>query len=350
MSNKILVIDDNAEVCENIASILRLSRYDVLTSNTGKLGIEQAQQNHPDLILCDIAMPELDGYGVLHVLSKDPATAHIPFIFLTVKSELRDFRTGMNMGADDYITKPFDGHELLNVVELRLKKNVLIKSTFHNTATGNGDFLYTTKSLGEFQKLSGNHRSRVFQRKEFLFAEGEQPKYVYFIDCGLVKTFKSTHDGKELITGLYRNGDFLGFVPLLEGSLNNESAIVLKESQIQMMPQQDFLTLIYSNREIARKFMSMLARNLCEAGNMLLDLAYQSVRHRVAAVLIKLSDQSDPANQSITLARKDLSRMVGTTTESLNRTIMDFKNEGLIEIDQKGLRIVQHSRLEKVNG
>jgi DNA-binding response OmpR family regulator len=350
MSQKILVIEDNVEMCQNIASILKLGRYDVLTSNTGKVGVELAQQSPPDLILCDIMMPELDGYGVLHILSKDPSTADIPFIFLTAKTELRDFRTGMNLGADDYITKPFDGLELLNVIELRLKKNDLIKTTFRNTITDINDFFNKTKQLPNFQKLSDQRRSRVYKKKEFVFVEGEQPKYVYFVDKGLVKTFKANNDGKELITGLHRNGDFFGFVSLLEDKPSNESALVLKESNIYMIPQQDFLTLIYGNKEIARKFISMLASNLYEAENKLLELAYQSVRQRVAAVLIKLNHQTVSTNgdHNITVARKDLSGIVGTTTETLNRTLVDFKNEGLIELFDKGLKILQHAKLERV--
>src|SRR5947207_8247913 len=161
MSSKILVIEDNADMCQNIASILKLGRYDVLTSNSGKSGIELAQQSPPDLILCDIMMPELDGYGVLHILSKDPSTANIPFIFLTAKTDMRDFRTGMNLGADDYITKPFDGLELLNVIELRLKKNDLIKTTFRNTVDDIDDFFHKTKQLPDFQILYNNRRSRI---------------------------------------------------------------------------------------------------------------------------------------------------------------------------------------------
>jgi len=350
MGNKILVIEDNADMCQNIASILKLGRYDVLTSNSGKGGIEMVQESPPDLILCDIMMPELDGYGVLHILSKDPSTANIPFIFLTAKTDLRDFRTGMNLGADDYITKPFDGLELLNVVELRLKKNDLIKTTFRNTVADIDDFFLKTKQLPDFKKLSDNRRSRIYKKKEFVFVEGEQPKYAYFVDKGLVKTFKANNDGKELITGLHHDGDFFGFVALLEDKPNNDNAIVLKESNIYMIPQQDFLTLIYGNKEIARKFISMLASNLYEAENKLLDMAYQSVRQRVAAVLLKLHGQLGSSNgeKSITVARKDLSGMVGTTTESLNRTLVDFKNEGLIEILDKGLKIIQNAKLEKI--
>src|SRR5258705_3137318 len=162
MSQKILVIEDNVDMCQNIASILKLGRYDGRTSNSGKNGVELAQQSPPDLILCDIMMPELDGYGVLHILSKDPSTANIPFIFLTAKTDLRDFRVGMNLGADDYITKPFDGLELLNVIELRLKKNDLIKTTFNNNITDIDDFLHKTKQLPSFQKISDQLKSRVY--------------------------------------------------------------------------------------------------------------------------------------------------------------------------------------------
>src|SRR6267142_3237413 len=351
MSHKIMIIEDNVEMCENIASILTLGRYQVYTSNTGKLGIEMIQENRPDLILCDIMMPELDGYGVLHILSKDPATANIPFIFLTAKTEMRDFRQGMNLGADDYITKPFDGLELLNVIELRLKKNDLIKSTFKNNITDIDDFFNKTRQLPDFQKLSDHRRSKVYKKKEFIFVEGEQPNHVYFIAKGEVKTYKSNNEGKELITGLHRDGEFIGFVSLLENKPNNESAIALKESHVYMIPQQDFLTLIYTNKEIARKFISMLSSNLYEAENMLLELAYQSVRQRVATVLIKLDPQIEPAHKDqpiISVARKGLSSMVGTATESLNRTLADFKEEGLIEIHDRGIRIVQRTKLERV--
>src|SRR6185436_17824167 len=145
MSQKIVVIEDSIEVSESIASILKLGSYEVYTANNGKIGIELVQQNQPDLILCDIMMPDLDGYGVLHLLSKDPVTANIPFIYLTAKTDQRDFRMGMNLGADDYITKPFDGLELLKVIELRLKKNDLIKTTFQNNIADIDDFFSKTK-------------------------------------------------------------------------------------------------------------------------------------------------------------------------------------------------------------
>src|ERR1022692_1163447 len=123
----ILIIEDNEDIRENVAEILMLSNYKVLMAVNGKEGIESAQKNKPDLIICDIMMPGVDGYGVLHVLHKDPDTQNIPFIFLTSKSERSDFRSAMEMGADDYITKPFAGNELLNAVESRFRKVDIMK-------------------------------------------------------------------------------------------------------------------------------------------------------------------------------------------------------------------------------
>ena len=120
---KILLIEDNAEIRENTSEILSLANYSVITAENGKIGVELAQRERPDLIICDIMMPELDGYGVLHILSKKEDTASIPFIFLTAKTEKTDIRKGMNLGADDYLTKPFDDTDLLNAIETRLRKS-----------------------------------------------------------------------------------------------------------------------------------------------------------------------------------------------------------------------------------
>jgi len=115
---KILVIEDNLEVRENLAEILELSNYIVDIAVNGKEGVQKALSNPPDLILCDVMMPNLDGYGVVKILDSKPITSDIPFVFLTAKAEKSDMRKGMNLGADDYITKPFDDVELLDAIEM----------------------------------------------------------------------------------------------------------------------------------------------------------------------------------------------------------------------------------------
>ena len=119
---KILIIEDEPEMRRNLATILRLEKFVPLTAENGRVGVERARRDAPDLILCDVMMPELDGYGVLQSLREEAATAAIPFIFLTAKGEKPDIRAGMNLGADDYLTKPVAKADLLTAVRTRLER------------------------------------------------------------------------------------------------------------------------------------------------------------------------------------------------------------------------------------
>jgi len=119
---KILVIEDAAEMRRNLLTILKLEGHHALGAENGRLGVEVARRERPDLILCDVMMPELDGHGVLKALRDDPATMNVPFIFLTAKGEKADLRSGMNLGADDYLTKPVARADLLSAVEARFKR------------------------------------------------------------------------------------------------------------------------------------------------------------------------------------------------------------------------------------
>ncbi len=348
MSKTILLIEDNVDMADNISSILRLAHYNVVVAYDGKTGVEIAQTQQVDLILCDIMMPELDGYGVLHILNKEPETSRIPFIFLTAKADKADLRTGMNLGADDYITKPFDGFDLLKVVEIRLKKNALLRSEFRNNVNDINSFFSQARELRDFQKLSENRPSRLYKKREFIFMEGQKPNELFFLTKGKVKTYKLNSDGKELITGLYGQGDFLGYIPLLEDKPHHENAEALEESEIMIIPRQDFLTLLYSSRDVAHKFIKLLSNNLAQAEERLIELAYQSVRQRVAGALLSVSERYDDSRSKISIGRRDLSNLIGTATESLNRTLADFKEEALIEIVGEGIRILDKARLERI--
>src|ERR1700741_732731 len=149
---KILLIEDNKDIRENTAEILKLAQYDVITARNGKEGVEMAQKEKPDLIICDIMMPVLDGHGALHLLSKNEETSGIPFIFLTAKAERSDFRKGMEMGADDYLTKPFDDVEVLQAVESRLKRSDMLRAEFSKNMEGLNKFFDEIKEIDELKK------------------------------------------------------------------------------------------------------------------------------------------------------------------------------------------------------
>jgi anti-anti-sigma factor len=126
----ILAIEDETKIRENIQEILELEGFDVLTAENGRLGVQLAQEHHPDLIICDVMMPELDGYDVLVTLRQDPNTLKIPFIFLSARATKADFRKGMSLGADDYLTKPFTPGELREAIFTRLEKQTMMMTRY----------------------------------------------------------------------------------------------------------------------------------------------------------------------------------------------------------------------------
>lgn len=330
----ILVIDDNNNIRENIAEILDLAGYKIFTAANGKEGVEIALKEKPSVIICDIMMPELDGYGVLHLLRKNPETQNIPFIFLTAKTERSDFRRGMEMGADDYITKPFEDIELLNAVEIRLKKAEILGQNYTASPQGLSQFLKDVKSTGIIEKLSEQYAVESFDKKQMLYQEGKRPRFLYYLMKGKIKGFKSHEDGKEYITDLYSDGDFIGYTALIEDTNYEESATILEDADIMMIPRDDFSQMVYSDISIASKFIHIITQNVKEKEERLLNLAYSSLRKRVAKALVdivekfKLKEQTHP----IEISREDIAQYVGTATESLIRTLSDFKAEKKIEI------------------
>lgn len=347
----ILLIEDNTEVRENTAEILELAHYHVLQAENGKIGVEIAQTKKPDLIICDIMMPVLDGYGVIHMLSHNAETSVIPFIFLTAKTERGDFRKGMEMGADDYITKPFDDVELLRAVESRLKKAELLRNEFSNNVEGVTKFFDDIKNIDELKKLSNDRRIKHFKKKEMIFNEGSSPNYLYFLSKGKVKAFKSHEYGKEFITNLYKEGDFFGYIALLEDLPFVENAEALEDSEVLLIPKEDFYALIYNNSAVMKKFIKMLSDNIIDKENQLVNLAYSSVRKRVANALVTLFDrynQKPEEKFNISISREDLANIVGTATESLIRTLSDFKEEKLIEVKSSNITITNYEKLKKL--
>ncbi|MBC7382342.1 MAG: response regulator [Bacteroidia bacterium] len=346
----ILLIEDNPDMRENIAEILELAKYNVITATNGKEGVKIAQTANPNLIICDIMMPELDGYGVLHLMGKDIATASIPFIFLTAKAEKSDHRIGMNMGADDYLTKPFENNELLQAVEMRLKKYELLRSEFSNTAEKFYEFLKEARGTNSLKELSNNKEIRTYRKKDKLYDEDNHPKGLFFISRGKVKTAKSNEDGKEYVTGLYKEGDFIGYNALLEDAPYTDAAIAMEETDAVIIPKDEFFSLLFTNRDVAAKFIRMLSGNVVEMESRLLKLAYNSVRKRVAEALIMLQERyaKEGENLNMAISREDLAGLVGTAAESVTRTLTDFKEEGLIGIKGSNINILDPTKLLKM--
>jgi CheY-like chemotaxis protein/CRP-like cAMP-binding protein len=347
----ILLIEDNKDVRENTAEILELAGYKVATAADGKKGIIEVGSQKPDLIICDIMMPVLDGYGVLHMLAKNPDTASIPFIFLTAKAERSDLRKGMEMGADDYITKPFDKIELLNAVESRLKKIESLKKEYRKDMEGLDNFIGDVAGKDALQKFIEGRKVNHYKKKQNIYMEGNTPIGIYYINKGKVKVYKIHDHGKEFIVSLLKEGEFFGYTTLLEDKVYLETAQALEDAEIVFLPKEDFFTLIYNNREVAKKFLYILTQNVSEQHEKLIELAYSSVRKRVAEALMLLQKRYKNDGQqtfSIAISREDLANIVGTATESLIRTLSDFKEEKLVEIKEGKIYLLNEKKLKEM--
>jgi CheY-like chemotaxis protein len=343
----ILVIDDNKDIRENTAEILELAGYKTLTAENGKKGVEQALKEKPDLIVCDIMMPELDGYGVLHLLRKNPGSQNIPFIFLTAKTERSDFRKGMEMGADDYVTKPFDDIELLNAIEIRLKKAEVMTQKYSLSEQGINQFLKDVKDAGMINQLSEKYSIETYTKKQTLYLEGKRPRFLYYLVKGKVKGFKTHEDGKDYITDIFSEGDFMGYPALIEDKNYDDGAVILEDAEIIQVPREDFLQMIYGDINVAVKFIRIITQNVKEKEERLLNLAYSSLRKRVARALADLHGKYNEkgGNKPIEISREDIAHYVGTATESLIRTLSDFKAEKLIEIKEGKIRVNDAEKL-----
>lgn len=366
---RLLVIDDHDDIRENIAEILALAGYEVFTAPNGKKGVETAFKEKPELIICDIMMPELDGYGVLHLLRKNEATRDTPFIFLSARTERADFRKGMEMGADDYITKPFDDIELLNAIEIRLKKYDILHGKYSGDEKGASELISDLRASGTLRLNAETAETQDLAKKMFLYQEGKRPKSLYMLKKGKIKAFRINEDGKEYITNLYVPGDYIGYLSLLENNTYEDSAVVLEDAELALFPKDEFLDALYQDLQVAAKFIKLIALNVQEKEERLLSLAYGSLRKRVAKGLLdihaKFSSPAAPSNgeaQSpttatrsnntnpsvLSISREDVAQYIGTATESLIRTLSDFKSEKLIDIKDGKIHINDMQKLQNL--
>lgn len=348
MSKKVLIIEDNNDIRENVVEILELAGYQVSEAKNGKAGVELAVKNLPDVILCDIMMPELDGYGVLYMLNKNPETATIPFIFLTAKAERIDLRKGMEMGADDYLTKPFDDMDLLNAIESRLKKKELQKNFYSKSLDRLNNLIGKNDGLAELKKVIQERRERHFKKNQVIYYDGDKGNGLYLVINGKIKTIKLAEDGRELMTGIYVDDEYLGIHSLLSNEPYSDTATALEDSTLILIPKEQLEQLLNHYPEVAREFIKLLANDIRDKEEQLLHLAYHSVRKRMAEAMIRLHRQLSNKNEGFKVTREDLAAMAGMATETVSRTLSDFKDEGLIEKKGSMITVLDAERLAKM--
>jgi DNA-binding response OmpR family regulator len=348
---RVLLIEDDNVLRNNTAELLELAHYEVLTASDGKKGVEIARQNHPDIIVCDIMMPGMDGYQVLEVLAEHDETQRIPFIFLSAKTERRDIRKGMELGADDYITKPFEEAELIGAIESRIARTIILGELKNQEGEKDVSRDLDIRNLEEFKNYIDDHgREFSFALNEEIYREGDNSNLVYLILSGAVKTHKLDEQGKELITGIYKADDFFGFTSFTSNIPYREYATAIEECKLTGITKEQLKKALEHNSDLIMELLQLLAQHLSETREQLLEMAYGSVRKKTASTLLRFADKlQEDRHGNIHILRSDLAGVAGMATETLIRTLSSFKKEGIIDIRDRNIRIIDMKRLQNMH-
>ncbi|MAU16812.1 MAG: transcriptional regulator [Muricauda sp.] len=347
---KILLVEDDTSLRENVAELLELSGYNVCSASNGKIAVDMAEKEQPDLVLCDIMMPEMDGYGVLEELSSNETTRDIPFIFVSAKTEREDVRRGMNLGADDYLTKPFEEEELLSAIECRLEKAEQMKAILAEHPKKK-DHQNEIRSLNELKNFFDDHGQLLsFKKDETIYSRGDHSNMVYLILKGVVKSCGLDEEGKELITSIYAEDDFLGFTSLTDHLPYEEYAVAMEDVELAGISKEKVKAILEDNKSVSLELMDLITGDLVNIKKQLLQMAYSSVRKKTAQTLLMFCKAINRDKQGpLKIARSDLAGVAGIATESLIRTLSDFKHEGLIAIENRNILVLDKEALAQVN-
>lgn len=347
---KILVVEDNESFRRNTIEILSLSGFELAGSANGKAAIQTALEFLPDLILCDIDLPGLDGFGVLAILRKSKSLKNVLFIFMTGIPENQDFRKAMNLGADDFIRKPFTGAELLRIINTRFDRlsDFIAKNGFDDQGS-----LTDQSNHSEIYPLFSRQPATLLKKGDQLYRAGQQISFIPYMLEGRVRTTYTDYNGKELTTEIVNPGQFVGIANFITRTTWSEDAYAMEEVLVNFIPGTNLKKAIEENHRINQNIQRQLAQALCIKKEELFINAYQNLRGKIALVFLNLevsawSEELEEIRFKIT--RNIIATIAGVAKESAVRTIIDFIDEGLIEESRKGFRILNHSKLEALAG
>jgi CheY-like chemotaxis protein/CRP-like cAMP-binding protein len=349
---RILLIEDDTTLRETTAEILELENYEVVTAANGAKGVELAKLVQPNLIICDIMMPEMDGYKVLEILSSNKTTKRIPFIFMSAKTEIKEIRKGMDLGADDYLTKPVSEELLISAIESRLAKAALLNENEQQkeSLNRNEEDYNGIKSIDELKNYFCDFgTTKIFEKGEQIYREGQFCNNVYLIYKGNVKSFKVDEFGKELILNIYSDDDFFGFSIASDNMPNYEAIMTMEKTEVVCITKDILVKILEANHELYLQILKFINENLTEVKEQLMEMAYGSIRRKTAKTIIKFANKmAYKPTDNINISRRDLASVAGVATESLIRTLTNFKKEGILEIEGRNIRILNLDKLASI--
>ena len=344
---RILLIGDQPAGDKNIMEILGLANFDVLaTQLPPKSGaIEFAAP--PDLVICELADPQSDVQDTLRQLLKQTAPYQVPLIVLTGDAGKANTRRIMQLGADDFLVKPFEGIELLRAVDACLDKHQRRLHPLPDPSALAGSPTVDPS----IPWRPANREPQEFKKKEMLYSEGQRAAHAWYIVDGKIKTYLLHSDGKELITSIKGPGECVGYTAVIGGGVHTDNAQSIEDATLIGIPCQEFLSLLRSDPAFAHQLVHWIAQNAGDKEAGLLNFAYSSLRKKVANGILRLAGEQDRKQKGkryLTISRENLAAFVGSAPESLTRTLGDFRKEGLIGIADGRIWLLNEEKLRNL--
>lgn len=350
MNKTILLIDDIEQYREATARVLNMAGYKVLLAEDGQQGIDIAETKASDLILCCINKTEFDAYSILYLIGKKNELATIPFIFIDRQGKSLDIRKAFSLGVDDCLQAPFSNIDLLNSIECQLKKRELRKAYFTQSYKNSYSFSYGD-GKHEIKKTIESRKTKRVKAKFPIYSEGDPVSGIYLLVEGRVKSVKLNEDGRELVTAIYGPDEYFAVHDLLMNECYTETVEAIDDSTVCLLPRDTIIDLINRYPDLAKDFMKILSAEIIQKKEQLLQLAYHSVRKRMAETLLSLGRKSKNSNLSkmlVDIPREDLAGIAGIAIETACRTITDFQNEGILKKEGLKIHLVNVPKLERM--
>ena len=238
--------------------------------------------------------------------------------------------------------------ELLNAIESRLRKKEGQQAFYSQSLDRLNSLVAKKDGFLALQQIIAARKARLFKKNHVIYYEGDTGTGLYLVISGKVKTIKMAEDGRELLTGIYSADDYLGINAMLSNGDYADTATALEDSLLCLIPKQQLEQLLNLYPEVAMQFIKLLANDNREKEDQLLQMAYHSVRKKMAQVLLRLNHQTGNEAYSFKIAREDLAAMAAMATETVSRTLSDFKEEGLLEKTGSTITILDLARLTKM--
>ena len=235
-------------------------------------------------------------------------------------------------------------------INVRLKKSAILQREYGRAPQRLNEFISDASEQQGIPGLDLGDRPRRYNSGQVLYGEGDPTNHVYYVASGVVKILRTDTYGKELIIELCKAGDFCGHMDVLKGLEYGSAAEVLEDAEVHLIPRKSFLDLMHRNRDVAMRFIRLLAGEVTQNQERLLALAYASVRERTAQALLDLQARFEEADSKPQLSREDLAGMVGTAKESLIRALSDFKSDGWVTLEGRNVIIQDEVALKRFAG